>query len=85
MMYIIFLSLNMVLIKADRAARDEMQHYAAFHLDRHCLPKNKMYRFRGFPVYKGLNIDLKCIFYIPLTQWDNYGSEYEKDYLFHPK
>ena len=29
---------------------DEMQHYAAFHLDLHCLPK---YPFRGFQYTKG--------------------------------
>ena len=29
---------------------DEMQHYAAFHLDLHCLQK---YLFRGFPNAKG--------------------------------
>ena len=32
---------------------DEMQHYAAFHLGLHCLPK---YLFRGFPEYKGLRV-----------------------------
>ena len=31
-------------------APDEMQHYAAFHLDLHCLHK---YSFRGFPNAKG--------------------------------
>ena len=31
---------------ANSADSDEMQHYAAFHLGLHCLPK---YLFRGFP------------------------------------
>ena len=30
---------------------DEMQHYAAFHLGRHCLQKNSL---RGFSNTKGL-------------------------------
>ena len=49
--YDVFLSLKIVLILANRADPDEMQHYAAFHPCLHCLPK---YLFRGFPVYKGL-------------------------------
>ena len=40
-----------VLILANSADPDEMQHYAAFHLGLHCLPK---YPFMGFPVYKEL-------------------------------
>ena len=40
-----FLSLNVDLILANSADPDEMQHYAAFHLDLHCLPK---YPLRGF-------------------------------------
>ena len=44
--YIFFLSLRVVLILANSADPDKMQHYAAFHLALHCLPK---YLFRGFP------------------------------------
>ena len=40
-----FLSLKVVLILANSADPDEMQHYATFHLGLHCLPK---YSFRGF-------------------------------------
>ena len=39
-----FLSLKIVLILANSADPNEMQHYAAFHLGLHCLPK---YKFRG--------------------------------------
>ena len=45
------MSLKVVLILANSADPDEMQHYAAFHLGLHCLPKNL---FRGLSVYKGL-------------------------------
>ena len=38
-------SLKVVLILANSADPDEMQHHAAFHLDRYCLPKDP---FRGF-------------------------------------
>ena len=44
------LSLEFVLILADSADPDEMQHYAAFHLGLPCLPK---YPFRGFQYTKG--------------------------------
>ena len=40
-----FLSLKIVLILANSADPDEMQHYAAFFLGLHCLPK---YPFTGF-------------------------------------
>ena len=50
--YHVFLSLKMVLILAGSADPDEMQHFAAFHLGLHCLPKY-MYLFRGFQ-YTGL-------------------------------
>ena len=43
-------SLKVVLILAKSADPNEMQHYAAFHLGRHCLPK---YPFRGFQNTKG--------------------------------
>ena len=43
--YDVFLSLKVVLILANCADPDEMQHYAAFHLGLHCLPK---YHFKGF-------------------------------------
>ena len=36
--YDAFLSLKVVLILANSADPDEMQHYAAFHLGPHCLP-----------------------------------------------
>ena len=39
----VFLSLKVVLILANSADPDEMEHDAAFHLDLHCLPK---YPFR---------------------------------------
>ena len=48
--YDVFLSLNAVLILANSADPDEMQHLAAFHLGLHCLPK---YPFRGFQYTKG--------------------------------
>ena len=35
----VVLSLNVVLILANSADPDEMQHNAAFHLGLHCLPK----------------------------------------------
>ena len=35
----VFLSLKIVLILANSADPDEMQHNAAFHLGLHCLPK----------------------------------------------
>ena len=43
--YDVFLSLKVVLIVANSADPDEMQHYAAFHLGLHSLPE---YLFRGF-------------------------------------
>ena len=84
MMYIVFLSLNIVLIKADSAACDEMQHYAAFHLGLHCLPKNKMYPLRGVSSMQRFRYRFKVYILYP-SNWYNYGSEYEKNYLFHPK
>ena len=45
----VLLSLKVVLILANRADPDEMQHYAAFHLGFHCLPK---YQFRSFQYTK---------------------------------
>ena len=44
---IIFLSLKMIdqFCLNQQCRPDEMQHYAAFHLDLHCLPK---YPFSGF-------------------------------------
>ena len=47
--YSVFLSLKVVLILAN-STDHEMQHYAAFHLDLHCLPK---YWIRGFQYIKG--------------------------------
>ena len=49
-MYIVFLSLNVVLIIANSVDPDEMQHYAAFYLGLYCLPK---FPFRGFQNTKG--------------------------------
>ena len=49
--FYVFLSLKDVLILANSADPDEMQHYAAFHLGPHCLPKNL---FRNFQYTKGL-------------------------------
>ena len=46
-----FLSLKFVLIIANSAGPDEMQHYAAFHLRLHCYAKLPIY---WFPVYKWL-------------------------------
>ena len=39
-----------VLILGNSADTDEMQHYAAFHLGLHCLPK---YLFMGFQYTQG--------------------------------
>ena len=47
--YCVLLSLKMA-YSADPDKSDEMQHYAAFHLGLHCLPK---YPFRGFQNTKG--------------------------------
>ena len=47
---LVFLSLKAVLILANSADPDEMQHYAAFHLGLHCLPK---YPFKVFTYTKG--------------------------------
>ena len=49
MMYI-YLFLNVVLILANNADPDEMQHHAAFYLGLHYLPK---YLFNGFQYTKG--------------------------------
>ena len=46
----VFVSLKVVLILANSADIDEMQHYAAFHLGLHYLPK---YPFRVFQYTKG--------------------------------
>ena len=45
-----FLSMKAVLISANSADPDEMQHYAAFHLGLRCLSK---FPFRGFQFTKG--------------------------------
>ena len=42
--------MNVVLILANSADPDEMQHYAAFHRGLHCLPKHLL---RGFQYTKG--------------------------------
>ena len=41
----VFLCLKIILILENSADTDEIQHFAAFHLGLHCLPKNP---FRGF-------------------------------------
>ena len=43
------LSIKIMLIIVNSADPDEMQHYAAFHLGLHSLPK---YMFRGFQYTK---------------------------------
>ena len=48
MMY--FYPSKVVIVLANSSDPDEMQHYAAFHLGLHCLPK---YPFRGFQNTKG--------------------------------
>ena len=45
-MYYVLLSLKDVLNLANSADPDEMQHYAAFHLGLHCLPKDPFRDFR---------------------------------------
>ena len=45
MMYVTNLSLKVIVTLTNIADPGEMQHYAAFHLGLHCLPK---YPFRGF-------------------------------------
>ena len=47
---IIFLSLKIDFVLANSADPGEMQHYGAFHLGLHCLPK---YPIRGFWSTKG--------------------------------
>ena len=54
--YDVFLSLKFVVISAKSADPDEMQHYAAFHLSLHCLPK---YPLRNFQYTKGYNTKLR--------------------------
>ena len=50
---VVFLSLKIDFIFANRADPDEMLHNAAFHLGLHCLQK---YLFMGFLVYKQLKL-----------------------------
>ena len=52
-----FLSLKVVLILTNSADPDEMQHYAAFHLDLHCLTKNP-FRVSNIQGVKGITKDL---------------------------
>ena len=44
--YDVLLSQKNVLILTNSADPDEMQHYAAFHLGLHCLPKYPFMRFQ---------------------------------------
>ena len=46
----VFQALKVVLMLANSANPDEMQHHAAFHLGLHCLP---VLPFRGFQFTKG--------------------------------
>ena len=57
--YDVFLSLNVVLILklVNGVDPDEMQQYAAFHLDLHCLQK---YPFKGFQYTEGYYL-LTCL------------------------
>ena len=48
--YDVFLSLKVVLIVENSADPDEMQHYTAFHMGLHRLPK---YSFRGLQYTNG--------------------------------
>ena len=48
--YDVCLSLKSVLVITNSVETDEMQHYVAFHMGLHCLPK---YLFRGFQYSKG--------------------------------
>ena len=59
--YDVFLSPKVVLILENITDHDEMQHYAAFHLRFHCLPK---YPFKGSNINK-VNLDL-WVLYTPL-------------------
>ena len=52
--------LKVVVNLANSADPDEMQHYAAFHLGHHCLPK---YRFKGFQYTKDTT-GRHCVRYI---------------------
>ena len=58
------MSLKVILISANRADPDEMQHYAAFYLGLNYLPK---YQFRGFKYTKSYSSYTlyRCI----LFQW----------------
>ena len=53
--YDVFLILKVVLVLANSADPDEMQHYAAFHLGLHFFFFEK-YPFRGYHNTKGLSI-----------------------------
>ena len=54
----IYVCLKVVLILADNADPDEMQHHAAFHLGLHCFSK---YLFRRFQYTKRYNkYDAMC-------------------------
>ena len=55
------MSLKVVLILANSADSDEMQHYAAFCLGLHCLPK---FSFRGFQYTKvNVSINAKQVYF----------------------
>ena len=49
----LFLYLKVLFILANSADPYEMQHFAAFHMDLHCLPT---YPFRGFQYKKGWRV-----------------------------
>ena len=50
----VYLSLNDALILANIADPYEKQHYAAFHLDLHCLPENLFTQHTTDSKYRGL-------------------------------
>ena len=50
----ILFSLMFDLVLVNNVDPDEMSHYAAVHLELHCLPK---YPFRGFGLKRVYNID----------------------------
>ena len=76
LIYDVFLSLKVVFILVNSSDPDEMQHYAAFHLGLHCLPK---YPFRGFQYTKGLqwiffkNLGNFCFGSEPWYSWLRHG------------
>ena len=50
----VFLSLKVVFILANSADTDEMQHFAAFHMGLHCLPKYLFRTGKGIGRFAGI-------------------------------